>query len=132
MPRVLVVDDQPEVRTIISIVLRMHRYEIVEAASAASALKLFEQASFDLAIVDIFLQDTNGSDLIAALRSQAPDLPVIAISGMTVLDFVSDAPELSNVVCLQKPFRPADLLRAIEAARGSCRRPVDIAVAAAG
>jgi DNA-binding NtrC family response regulator len=132
MPRVLVVDDQPDVRTIISIVLRMNRFEIVEAASAASALKLFEQASFDLAIVDIFLQDTNGSDLIAALRAQAPELPVVAISGTTVLDFLSDTPELSDVVCLQKPFRPADLLRAIEAARASCRQPVDAAVVAAG
>lgn len=132
MRRVLVVDDQPEVRTIISIVLRMNRFEILEAASAASALKLFDQASFDLAIVDMFLQDTNGSDLIAALRAQAPDLPVIAISGLTVLDFLSDAPEFSDVVCLQKPFRPADLLRAIEAARGTCRQPVDAAVAAAG
>ena len=56
MPRVLVVDDQADVRTIISIVLRIHHFEIVEAESAASALKLFEAASFDLAIVDIFLQ----------------------------------------------------------------------------
>jgi DNA-binding response OmpR family regulator len=128
---VLVVDDQPEVRTMISIVLRMNGFEIVEAASAASALTLFEQA-FDLAIVDIFLHDTHGSDLIAALRAQAPDLPVVAISGMTVLDFQSDATKLSDVVCLQKPFRPADLLRAIEAARGSCRQPVDVALAAVG
>lgn len=116
----------------ISIVLRMNGFEIFEAASAASALTLFEQASFDLAIVDIFLQETNGSDLIAALRAQAPDLPVVAISGMTVLDFQSDAPKLPDVVCLLKPFRPADLLRAIEAARGSCRQPVDAALAAAG
>jgi DNA-binding NtrC family response regulator len=131
MLRVLVVDDQVEVRTIISIVLRMNRFEVVEAATAASALKLFEQASFDLAIVDIFLQDTNGSDLIAALRAQAPGLPVIAISGMAALDFLSDAPELSDVVWLYKPFRPADLMRAIEAAQGSRRQQADALVAAA-
>ena len=41
MPRVLVVDDQAGVRTIISIVLRIHHFEIVETESAASALKLF-------------------------------------------------------------------------------------------
>ncbi len=131
MLRVLVVDDQVEVRTIISIVLRMNRFEVVEAATAASALKLFEQASFDLAIVDIFLQDTNGSDLIAALRARAPGLPVIAISGMAALDFLSDAPGLSDVVCLYKPFRPADLMRAIEAAQGSRLQPADVFVAAA-
>ena len=45
MPRVLVVDDQADVRTIISIVLRIQHFEIVEAESAASALKLFEAST---------------------------------------------------------------------------------------
>jgi DNA-binding NtrC family response regulator len=131
MPRVLVVDDQAGVRTIISIVLRIHRFEIVEADSAAAALKLFEQSNFDLAIVDIFLQGTNGSDLIAALRSRVPGLPVIAISGMTALDFLSEMSELSDVVCLQKPFRPPDLMRAIEAVQGSRLQSAGAAAAAA-
>jgi DNA-binding response OmpR family regulator len=125
MPRVLVVDDQADVRAMISIVLRIHHFEIVEAESAASALERFEEASFDLAIVDIFLKSANGSDLIAALRARAPGLPIIAISGMTALDFLSGTPEFSDVACLQKPFRPADLMRAIEAVRGSRRQPAD-------
>jgi DNA-binding NtrC family response regulator len=124
MPRVLVIDDQSDVRAMISIVLRINHFEIVEAASAAAALKAFEEQSFDLAIVDIFLQGTNGSDLIGTLRERVPDLPVVAISGMTALDFLSESPGLSDVVCLQKPFRPHDLMRAIEAARGSARPSV--------
>jgi DNA-binding NtrC family response regulator len=131
MPRVLVVDDQADVRTMISIVLRIHHFEIIEAESAASALKLFEEASFDLVIVDIFLQGTNGSDLITALRTRAPGLPVIAISGITALDFLSETPEFSDVVCLQTPFRPLYLRRALDAAGGSRRRLADaVAVAA--
>ena len=50
---------------------------------------------------------------------------------MTALDFLSETPELSDVVCLQKPFRPADLMRAIEAAQGSRRQPADAVAAAA-
>jgi DNA-binding response OmpR family regulator len=119
MPRVLVVDDQSDVRTMISIVLRINQFEIIEAASAAAAVKLFEESSFDLAIVDIFLQGTNGSDLIATLRARVPGLPIVAISGMTALDFLPETPDLSDVVCLQKPFRPSDLMRAIEAAQQS-------------
>jgi DNA-binding response OmpR family regulator len=122
MPRVLVVDDQSDVRTMVSIVLRINGFEIVEAASAAAALKAFGDTSFDLAIVDIFLQGANGSDLIGTLRARVPGLPIVAISGMTALDFLSDSPELSDVVCLQKPFRPPDLMRAIEAAQGPVRR----------
>jgi len=130
MPRVLVIDDQADVRTMISIVLRINRFEIVEAASAEAGLKAFEEGSFDLAIVDIFLQDSNGSDLIATMRERVRDLPVIAISGMTALDFLPESPELADVVCLQKPFRPNDLTRAIAAAREAVR-PTASAVAAA-
>jgi DNA-binding NtrC family response regulator len=121
MPRVLVIDDQADVRAMIAIVLRIQQFEIVEAASAEAALRAFAESKFDLAIVDIFLQGTNGSDLICTMRESVPDLPVVAISGMTALDFLSQSPGLSDVVCLQKPFRPNDLMRAIESARESVR-----------
>jgi DNA-binding response OmpR family regulator len=114
--RVLVIDDQPDVRTMVSIVLRISRFEVVEAASATAGLNEFESSKFDLAIVDIFLQGSNGIDVIRKMRERIPGFPIVAISGMTTLDFVLDAPELFNVICLQKPFRPADLVHAIEAA----------------
>jgi DNA-binding response OmpR family regulator len=116
MPRILVIDDQPDVRAMISMVLRVNHFEIVEAASADAGLREFENSRFDLVIVDIFLQGTNGFDVIAMMRERIPNLPVVAISGMTTLDFLSGSPELSGVVCLQKPFRPNQLVRAIEAA----------------
>jgi CheY-like chemotaxis protein len=116
MPRILVIDDQPDVRAMISIVLRINHFEIVEAASGDAGLKEFENSRFDLVIVDIFLQGTNGFDVISMMRERMPDLPIVAISGMTTLDFLSESPELSKVICLQKPFRPNQLVRAIEAA----------------
>jgi DNA-binding NtrC family response regulator len=124
MSRILVIDDQADVRAMIGIVLRVHHFEIVEADSVEAGLKAFENASFDLAIVDIFLQGTNGFDFIKMMRERIPDLPIVAISGMTTLDFLSSSPEFSDVVCLQKPFRPNDLVRAIEAAKASTRRRV--------
>ena len=116
LPRVLMIDDQPDVRTMVSIVLRVNHFDVVEAANAAAGLKEFEAGKFDLAIVDIFLQGTNGFEVIMKMCERIPDFPIVAISGMTMLDFVNDAPELSNVVCLQKPFRPADLVLAVEVA----------------
>ena len=116
LPRVLVIDDQPDVRTMVSIVLRINHFEAVEAASAAAGLKEFESSKFDLAIVDIFLQGTNGFEVIMKMRELIPDFPIVAISGMTMLDFVNETPELANVVCLQKPFRPAELALALEVA----------------
>jgi DNA-binding response OmpR family regulator len=124
MPRILVIDDQSDVRAMISIVLRINHFEIVEVASGAAGLKEFENTSFDLAIVDIFLQGTNGFDVITIMRERVPDLPIVAMSGMTTLDFLSASPELSNVICLQKPFRPNELVGAIEAAYALCRPAV--------
>ena len=114
MSRILVIDDQADVRAMIGIVLRVHRFEIIEADSVAAGLKAFENSSFDLAIVDIFLRGTNGFDFITMIREHIPNLPIVAISGMTALDFVSSSPEFSDVVCLQKPFRPAELIKALE------------------
>ena len=130
LPRVLMIDDQPDVRTMVSIVLRVNHFDVVEAANAAAGLKEFETGKFDLAIVDIFLQGTHGFEVIMKMRERIPNFPVVAISAMTMLDFVNDTPELSNVVCLQKPFRPADLVLAVEVAMrpgSSSTRDVEVA-----
>ena len=121
MPRVLVIDDQHDVRAMICMVLRLNRFEVIEAESAKTALKAFAESDFDAAVVDIFLEDASGFDLIAAMRERVPDLPVVAVSGMATLDAVARSSELSNLVCLQKPFRPIELIRAIETARASSR-----------
>ncbi len=117
MPRILVVDDQPDVRVMISMLLRVNHFEVIEAENAANALRSFETTTFDVVIVDIFLGNTCGLDLIAAMRERAPELAVVAVSGMATLDAVSRPSDLANVVCLQKPFRPAELLRAVSRAR---------------
>jgi len=118
MTRILVIDDQKEVRSMICMVLRINHFDVDEAESAATALKVFEGAAFDVAIVDIFLGGASGFDVIAALRERHPDLPVVVISGMTSFDTAYQPLDLTNVAYLQKPFRPNDLIRAIERARG--------------
>ena len=119
MPRVLVVDDQKDVRAMVSIVLRVNQYDVVEAGSGAAGLKAFSEEIFDAAIVDIFLTDTSGTEVMAAIRERVPGFPIVAVSGMTTLDFIGEAPGLDGVVCLQKPFRPNDLLQALRKAQAA-------------
>ncbi|MBI5265335.1 MAG: response regulator transcription factor [Bradyrhizobium sp.] len=119
MPRILVIDDQKEVRAMISMVLRVNDYEVVEAETGAAGLRSFEESSFDAAIIDIFLADSSGVDVIASIRERAAGFPIVAVSGIAALDFVKHGPGLANVICLQKPFRPNDLLRALKAAQGA-------------
>ncbi|SFK03240.1 response regulator [Bradyrhizobium sp. cf659] len=128
MPRVLVIDDQKDVRAMVGIVLRVHRFEVVEAESGAAGLNAFAEGPFDAAIVDIFLGDTSGVEVIARLRERAPGLPIIAVSGMTALDFMEQSPHLANVVCLQKPFRPNDLLQALRKAQAAAGGELPAAV----
>ncbi|QQO17368.1 response regulator [Bradyrhizobium diazoefficiens] len=128
MPRVLIIDDQKDVRAMIAIVLRVNRFEVVEAESGAAGLKAFADGRFDAAIVDIFLGDTNGVDVIASLRERAPGLPIIAVSGVTALDFMEQSPHLADVVCLQKPFRPNDLLQALRKAQAAAGGELPAAV----
>ena len=127
MSRVLVIDDQQDVRAMICMVLRLNHFDVIEADSAKTALKAFAESDFDAAVVDIFLEDTSGFDLIAAMRETVPDLPVVAVSGMTTLDAAARSSDLPNLVCLQKPFRPVELIRAIETARVAARGAVGIA-----
>jgi DNA-binding NtrC family response regulator len=128
MPRVLIIDDQKDVRAMVAIVLRVNRFEVVEADSGAAGVKAFTEASFDAAIVDIFLGDTSGIDVIAALRERAPGLPVVAVSGMTALDFMEQSSHRADVVCLQKPFRPNDLLQALRKAQAAAGGELPAAV----
>ena len=128
MPRVLIIDDQKDVRAMVAIVLRVNRYEVVEADSGAAGVKAFTEVGFDAAIVDIFLGDTSGVEVIATLRELAPSLPVVAVSGMTALDFMEQSPHLASVVCLQKPFRPNDLLQALRKAQAAVDGAIPAAV----
>ncbi|MBR0913518.1 response regulator [Bradyrhizobium japonicum] len=128
MRRVLVVDDQKEVRAMVAIVLRVNRFDVVEAESGAAGLKAFNEGAFDAAIVDIFLADTSGVDVMVAIRERVPGFPVVAVSGMTALDFMGEAPGLADVVCLQKPFRPNDLLQALHKAQAAAGGELSAAV----
>ena len=80
-------------------------------------------------IADLFMPGIDGVTLIKALRKRNPGFPVIAMSGVllgtsgrTALDHLPNISELADVICLQKPFRPNDLLQAVAAALARAHR----------
>lgn len=118
--RILVIDDQTQVRAAVSLALRAKGFDVVTAENGQAGLRAFKASRFDLVIADIFMPEMDGVKLIKALRERSPDLPVIAVSGVhlrgserTALDLFPLAPDLHDVVCLQKPFGPGELLQAI-------------------
>jgi CheY-like chemotaxis protein len=125
MLRILVVDDQDYVRHTISHMLKSTEFkcEVVEAGSGLEALTKFEQSKFDLAIVDIYMPGMDGVKIIKSLRKHTPNLPIIAMSGrllngseLSALDLFALNPQLSNIICILKPFRANQLIEAIHKA----------------
>lgn len=123
MPRVLLIDDDKRVRATITVALRARGVEVVAAESGRAGLREFESSHFDLLIVDIFMPDMDGVKTIKAFRQRNAALPIVAISGVllpaagkTALDFFPMSPNLDGIVCLQKPFRPSELLKAVNEA----------------
>lgn len=120
MPRVLVIDDQETVRSMISIVLEHKGYEVVAVESGPAGLRELAAAHFDIAVVDIYMPGIDGTKIIKLLRERAAHLPIVAISGVlltksgrTALDLFAMTPGLQDIVCLQKPFGSADLVQSV-------------------
>jgi len=125
MSRVLVIDDQPQVGSTISVALGTKDIQVVTVESGEEGLREIEKADFDLVIVDIYMPGMDGPTTIKKLLEQKPYMPIIVISGVmlksdtrTALDFISLVPAFAKVVCLQKPFRPKELFDAVEKAIG--------------
>jgi CheY-like chemotaxis protein len=123
--RILVIDDQPHVRATIVAGLKSLGFETVAVENGRLGLNELEKSPFDLAMVDIYMPDMDGVQIIKAMRACAPDLPIIAMSGVmfrtsgrNVLNLLPMAPGLSKITCLQKPFRPKELQHAIHDAMG--------------
>ena len=79
--RILLADDQEEVRETIKLLLSLDEHTIVEAANGKEALRLFETGSFDLVITDYLMPAMKGDELVERIRQTAPAQPVLMITG---------------------------------------------------
>lgn len=108
-PHILVVDDNPEIREIIRILLTGEGYEITEAADGIRALKELERCDFDLIILDIMLPSMNGYEVCQKIREKS-NAPILFLSARTtdsdkILGFSSGGDDY-----LAKPFSYSELL----------------------
>jgi PAS domain S-box-containing protein len=110
---VLIVEDEPGVRSVASRVLERCGYEVSTASSGEEALAAWARAEgLDLLITDVVMPGISGSELVARLRSHRPDLRVLYTSGYTE-DAVVHHGVASGAHFLSKPFTPADLAQKV-------------------
>lgn len=111
--RILLVDDDDSVRTIVAGALESHGHHVVEAIDGASALIKLDAQDFDIAIIDFAMPGMNGAELAARIAQQCPSLPVMFASGFADTDAI-DSVMGGNAVMLRKPFRIDELLAAMQ------------------
>jgi len=118
MARILVIDDDEAVRSVLTILLGQKNHRVVTAQDGRRGLKALEGDHFDLLIVDLFMPEMDGLETMRLVRKHKPDLPIIVISGsggrVSMPDFLTMATKLGAVESIPKPFRPNELFEIVE------------------
>lgn len=99
--RILVVDDEPGLRTVLNRLLTMKGHVVQVAASGTEALERVQREPFDLVITDQGMPEMNGRELARRLRQQAPNLPILLLTG----DTDPGEPDEAVSAIMPKPFR---------------------------
>lgn len=102
--RILVVDDDAAIRTVVGEALRREGYQVQTVASVAAQTEALAKFPPDLLITDVMLPDGNGLDVIPAILESRPDLPVIVLSAQNTLTTAVRATERGAFDYLPKPF----------------------------
>jgi len=117
--RVLLVDDQPELRRLFRRSLGRAGYIVVEACNGGVAVELVQRLHFDVVISDVQMPDMSGLELLEALTEQDPDLPVVLTSGSPNQVTPHEAGELGAFAYLVKPV-------SFETMRETASRAIDM------
>ena len=124
MARILVIDDDSDVRALICGDLRSAGHDVTAAADGAQGLALQRQSPAELVVTDIFMPEKEGIETIRELKQEYPAVKIIAISGggrlapryFTTHELDVVASELGVCAVLHKPFESSELLSTIESA----------------
>ena len=121
---VLVVDDEADIRALIQDILTDESYEVTVAGNAAEARVARDDTRPDLVLLDIWMPDTDGISLLREWSEQGDlDCPVVVMSGHGTVDTAVEATRLGAFDFVEKPLSIAKLLRTVERALESSKKP---------
>ena len=111
--RVLVVDDDEEMRSLLRRSLEFDGHDVTERDRGTYVLKTLREGVFDLVILDNRMPGLNGLELLPSLRREFPDLPVLLVTAFGGHQVAASALRLGAASYLEKPFRLGQLRDAI-------------------
>jgi putative nucleotidyltransferase with HDIG domain len=114
--RVLVVDDEPPVRTMIASALERRGYAVEQACDGRDALEALELNTFNLVLTDIVMHDVNGIALLERIHALQPNLPVVMVTAVHDISVAIDSMRRGAYDYLLKPFEREQLLSTVERA----------------
>ena len=113
-PSILIVDDEPSVGDALKLVLESNGYEVVLATKGQDGIDQARHRSFGFSVVDLFLTDISGFQVITDLRNLQPDIPILLITAHGSPQIFAEAKRLGAIGALSKPFPPAEILKLID------------------
>jgi DNA-binding NtrC family response regulator len=116
--KILVADDEKASRMALEIPLRLSGYEVTTAAGGREAIALGRERRFDIALVDIYMPDLNGLEVLHALREIDPRLRVIVLTAQGSLEIALRAIEEGAFEFIAKPYAIEEMLALVERAAG--------------
>ena len=110
---ILIIDDEPSVGDALKLVLEANGYNVVLTNNGHDGLKHARKEHFAFIIVDLFLTDAYGFELINEIHESQPELPILLITGHGSPEIFAEARRLGAVGALSKPFQPEEILKLI-------------------
>jgi DNA-binding NtrC family response regulator len=114
--KILVVDDDAIVVKSCKRILEAEGFEISAVSSADQAIEVIKNYDFDLLLIDIKMPKHDGFFLMREIKKDAPELPVIVMSGYPTPETIAEVLNSGAVQFIPKPFRPDELVKTIHKA----------------
>ena len=116
---VLVVDDNEDIRSLLSLVLQKENYEVFLAASGNDAIQIVKNNKVDLILLDVMMPGLSGLEVLSIIREDKDkrinEIPIMMITAKSTISDIDAAVELGASSYIIKPFRPANLVEKVNA-----------------
>ncbi|HZL97930.1 MAG TPA: response regulator, partial [Terriglobales bacterium] len=116
LKRVLVVDDEPMIVSLLSTILREKGWDVTEARSGTDGIDLLDRVRFDVILTDLVMPGDSGIDLLRAAKEIHPDIEVILMTGYATADTAIEAMRNGAFHYIMKPLKPAEVVTLVEKA----------------